>query len=1255
MLEVKNLSKVYSGKGGVTVKALDDVSVVFPEKGMVFLLGKSGSGKSTLLNVCGGLDKPDDGEIIVKGKSSKDFSASDFDSYRNTFIGFVFQEYNILNEFTIEQNIALALQLQSKPNDKAAVAALLEQVDLAGYAKRKPNTLSGGQKQRVAIARALIKEPEIIMADEPTGALDSATGKQVLDTLKKLSEHKLVIVVSHDREFAEQYGDRIIELKDGKIISDVTKVYNAPKDIAGEAAAELPNVAMVSEDTIAIRKGEDLTDDDVKKIAELLRKKGGEAIITADAHDLPGVKRACKINENGDKESFKETVPPTPVAYDGSKTKFIKSKLPLGHAIKMGASGLKSKPIRLIFTILLAVAAFVLFGVVSTFMLYDPDYSVSEALKEADYPNVLVDKHYSYVRKSYRVDYATGEETLDYADDADAYTRFSPSEIKAMSVSGLNYAGVYTFNNNTYDNNATFSIALETEGNNFRSVSVNRDLQDYYCYTSCTGFSDCGKEYLTGNGFTVEGRYPAKAEEVMLSSYMAALFVNTDGCGLDSETDMIGKKIRISSGGMDTVSFTVTGIVKTGEIPSKYDELKRAGNSLSERDREALKTPLSDYLSHGFETLIYVSGDFYDFVSKRMQAYNNNTVYLNSIYARKIRVERYSFDDTTNLENYGTSFITDKTLEKNKQLVTVRNFDGTVRTDYKLGENEAFISENAYNNVLDNYLSSHYFDPIYDPEAYEELNADGKFDYYLADRETRIAAAKKWYSVLAFRQGLYDFASSYLYWDVSNKTQWDLTEAEQAFLAGIQKVDGVDEAAAVASYVAAHEQSYYGILAERQMNNRGWEYIFVAEDPYTVVEKLKAESYSAEDFASIKATLDDWFAKDGFSTDVSVRFTLNYDSANTWGAVYYLMPKTERAFLTVLEKIRTYVSGSYDKTEDIALLAPTDEDWDALYAYTKAHTQRYYGWMVEYLNNMNQAHPFTDPDKDYWSVVSDLKYGNYSDEDFTALKGRIDAWIASNGASTEAKENYTFDISKATSDLYYCDKYGRMGTLSVVGYIEKISNDYCVADGFIKEHAEIDGTYYYETYETDYVAPADARYNKLISLTDNSMAQVAAAQAKDEERSVFYRINNEVVDSLNYFLEMILDLEKIFLYVGLGVGVLAAFFLLNFISVSISTKRKDIGILRAVGARGSDVFKIFYAEAFLIAFICFVLASVGSFVLCMVLNQTLVESISISLLHFGPINIALIFGISVFVSVIATFLPVYFAAKKSPVESIRAL
>lgn len=229
MLETKELVKIYRPKKGVPVTALNKISLKFPEKGMVFLLGKSGSGKSTLLNVLGGLDSYDGGEILIKGVSSKNFQQQHFDSYRNTYVGFIFQEYNVLDEFTVGANIALAIELQNRKASDEEVNNILKEVDLDGYGDRKPNELSGGQKQRVAIARALVKNPEIIMADEPTGALDSNTGRQVFDTLKKLSEKKLVIVVSHDREFAEQYADRIIELSDGVVISDV-EVDNTPLD-----------------------------------------------------------------------------------------------------------------------------------------------------------------------------------------------------------------------------------------------------------------------------------------------------------------------------------------------------------------------------------------------------------------------------------------------------------------------------------------------------------------------------------------------------------------------------------------------------------------------------------------------------------------------------------------------------------------------------------------------------------------------------------------------------------------------------------------------------------------------------------------------------------------------------------------------------------------------------------------------------------------------------------------------------------------
>lgn len=192
MIEVRNLVKIYRSKRGKSVQALKGINLQFEETGLVFILGKSGSGKSTLLNMLGGLDQFDEGEIIIKGKSSKQFSQGDFDSYRNTMIGFIFQEYNILNDFTVGANIALAMELQGKKPTNEMLNQILREVDLEGFASRKPRELSGGQKQRVAIARALIKNAEIIMADEPTGALDSNTGRQVFDTLKHLSKDKLL-------------------------------------------------------------------------------------------------------------------------------------------------------------------------------------------------------------------------------------------------------------------------------------------------------------------------------------------------------------------------------------------------------------------------------------------------------------------------------------------------------------------------------------------------------------------------------------------------------------------------------------------------------------------------------------------------------------------------------------------------------------------------------------------------------------------------------------------------------------------------------------------------------------------------------------------------------------------------------------------------------------------------------------------------------------------------------------------------------
>ena len=224
MIKLKHVSKTYKSKKGTNTKAIDDVTLTLDHKGMTFILGKSGSGKSTLLNVLGGLDKYDSGDITILGKSTKKFKKKDYDSYRNTYIGFVFQEFNILEDYNVYDNIILALELQQKKVEQERVEELLKKLELNDLRTRKVNELSGGQKQRVAIARALVKDPKIILADEPTGNLDSTTSRQVMDLLKEISKEKLVAVVSHDVESANTYADRIIEISDGKIVRDEKRI-----------------------------------------------------------------------------------------------------------------------------------------------------------------------------------------------------------------------------------------------------------------------------------------------------------------------------------------------------------------------------------------------------------------------------------------------------------------------------------------------------------------------------------------------------------------------------------------------------------------------------------------------------------------------------------------------------------------------------------------------------------------------------------------------------------------------------------------------------------------------------------------------------------------------------------------------------------------------------------------------------------------------------------------------------------------------
>ncbi len=240
MITVCDLTKIYKDKK-LSVTALDGVSFTLPDRGMVFIVGKSGSGKSTLLNLLGGLDEATEGAVSVDGLEFSEMrSEKSFDGYRADYLGFVFQDFHLIDKLTVAQNVGFALDLKGEAND-ALVSETLRKVGLEGYEKRYPAEMSGGQQQRVAIARAIIKDPRLILADEPTGNLDSVTSKQILNLLKELAKDRLVVVVSHSMDAANAYADRIIELGEGRIVRDVTRTDDEGQPLIEGNVVTLPD------------------------------------------------------------------------------------------------------------------------------------------------------------------------------------------------------------------------------------------------------------------------------------------------------------------------------------------------------------------------------------------------------------------------------------------------------------------------------------------------------------------------------------------------------------------------------------------------------------------------------------------------------------------------------------------------------------------------------------------------------------------------------------------------------------------------------------------------------------------------------------------------------------------------------------------------------------------------------------------------------------------------------------------------------
>ena len=1144
MLSIKNLTKIYKTKGGEDTRALDDLTVSFPEKGMIFLLGKSGSGKSTLLNVAGGLDYPTSGEIILKGRSSKDFSQSDFDSYRNTYIGFIFQEYNVLNEFNVEQNIALALELQGKKASKEAVENLLEQVDLKGYGKRKPNTLSGGQKQRIAIARALIKEPNIIMADEPTGALDSKTGEQVFETLKKLSADKLVIVVSHDRDFAKRFGDRIIELKDGKIISDQTKHQIEAKQIS-------ENVSIINDKAIRINDAKKLTKADFDKLYNEIIKNEGKVFISSGENAVKSMKVA-RISDDGRSDEFKRTESVKLRVYDGSQTKFIRSKMPANKSVKMGLSSLKIKPVRLIFTILLSVISFTLFGVASSLMLYNSSHTYSDALMKTDYLAEVIQKR-AFGKSVYQELDDDGAVTREWSYDSEQDALFGTQEISKFNENNLGLVYI--------------PIGRLDTSPSFTELSLTKDAKYYGKYYDIQYISDASESDFKKLGYKLDGIYPVNDDEILMPKIFGEMLIDSEAVNkttYPNYTSLVGETFKITFG-KGSKNMKITGFFDAGEVPERYAELKKENSDLSPKELEKLSSDLDDFMRGSFNSVVFTNSNAFDAYSSRS---GGNYRYVEPYRRAGLWIDRYDMSgQEVTIDNNSLDAYTPEIVKENADYFVIYDNDGNVVDNQTLvmSGNEIYLSEYRYEefaygtrkDFLENFINmGSYSDYMrYMPTYYEYYSNNESevrsYYNYLYNGNTELVV--QFYNQFAQEYERAYMLQNFLGPYVGTVNYYNLSESNRNLIESVRNADmGVN----------------------------------TSEDVNQVYNILSAN----------------------FDSDDACKYYFPYMYLND---MYYMYctPDSQQHI---------------DNNSEIRLLV--DKRWDE--------------WND---NDSNRAINFLD---------------QYYDNDITIERG----WNAIRRGYTFA----TFDpvpdrVFEKDSNLNYNykDYNGNQGSLTVKGYWkDENGNGYPImSKSFLDNHSvarKDGGTRTRNYFISDYVAPEDARYSNVMVKTEYTQGQVAYMM-KNNVPGCKYELTSSRYYTVNYIVELISLLKNIFLYTAIGFGVFAALMLLNFISVSVSSKKRDIGILRAIGARKSDVFKIFFAESLFIAAICAVLSIIGAFVVQFFLDRSFVDEIGISILQFNVITVGLVVGVALVVALLATIFPVISASRKPPVESIRAL
>ena len=635
MIEIKNITKIYKVKKRNDVIALNDVSFTLPDKGMVFIVGKSGSGKSTLLNIIGGLDSATKGEIIADGNNITSMSKAKLTKYRSSYVGFIFQDYHILESFTVRQNIELAMDIANK-KDEEHINKILQVVDLNLYEDRYPSELSGGQKQRISIARALVKDAQVILCDEPTGNLDKKTSTQVLEMLKKISQEKLVVIVSHNMVDANTYADRIIELYDGMIIRDRQRTKN------------YSNEFKIENNTIYLPHYNDLTSNELILVNETIESNDGEL-------KFKQIDNRFITTENIKTEKEKFNIQAKVITKKTSK--------------KLYKMFFRHKKAGVIFSVLLASLLMVCFAIFQSFLEFNGNEELAKSLQNHNILSIPLQKGESDESGNVEL------KQLQMVNDGD---------VEAFRQAGY-HGEVYYKYNNTFPIAALSSYSIDHEG----SMAITSNLKMLYTRETF-GVINCSENFVK-KSFGIEGdiNYLVKADVikdygVYLPDYLAdSILFHSINKELKYQ-DILGDFIVKGKTKADTLKYGyINGVFETNykvkykELLDKFNEVSNDPESAGKVYNEIKSSDLFiDFTMNCMNFLAYG----YNFSSNYDKAINSvefrDWINLNNLY-----VETKSEQPTYLTYNY--VFSHDEGLKKDEIIISLTTYNKWFGTSYQ--------------------------------------------------------------------------------------------------------------------------------------------------------------------------------------------------------------------------------------------------------------------------------------------------------------------------------------------------------------------------------------------------------------------------------------------------------------------------------------------------------------------------------------------------------------------------------------------